>query len=113
MSGEEVRISCMYLVFLNGLILGVHRNPKRLVVLLRSMRRKGRCDTHIRTHTRAHTRTRTRTHTCTHARVHTHTRTDAHTHTHTDTHTHRRTHTHTHTHTHTRSSWMADGKREA
>jgi DNA-directed RNA polymerase III subunit RPC2 len=45
LSGEEVRQSSMYMVFLNGLILGVHRNPKRLVQLLRSMRRKGRLGT--------------------------------------------------------------------
>ena len=41
MTGNEINSSGAYLVFLNGLILGVHSRPRYLVRMLRTMRRQG------------------------------------------------------------------------
>jgi DNA-directed RNA polymerase III subunit RPC2 len=41
MTGHEIHSRDSFLVFLNGLILGVHRRPKELVESLRMMRRRG------------------------------------------------------------------------
>lgn len=41
MTGQEIHAEDSYLVFLNGLILGVHKRPRELVVALRQMRRRG------------------------------------------------------------------------
>lgn len=41
----------MFLVFLNGLILGVHRSPRRFVQLVRAMRRAGRLGEFVSVHT--------------------------------------------------------------
>jgi len=49
--GEEVSHGNMYLVFLNGLVLGVHRSPRRFVMLMRAMRRAGRLGEYVSIHT--------------------------------------------------------------
>jgi len=41
MTGNEIHSSDSFLVFLNGLILGVHKRPRELVLNLREMRRRG------------------------------------------------------------------------
>ncbi|KAL0488000.1 DNA-directed RNA polymerase III subunit RPC2 [Acrasis kona] len=41
-SGEEINAPSSHMVFLNGLILGVHRYPLRFIQLFKSMRRAGR-----------------------------------------------------------------------
>mmetsp|Transcript_43794 Transcript_43794/g.105889 ORF Transcript_43794/g.105889 Transcript_43794/m.105889 type:complete len:1171 (+) Transcript_43794:84-3596(+) len=51
LSGEEVTLGNMFLVFLNGLILGVHRSPRRFVELVRAMRRAGRLGEFVSVHT--------------------------------------------------------------
>jgi DNA-directed RNA polymerase III subunit RPC2 len=51
LSGEEVTHSALYMVFLNGLILGVHRTPQRFVALMRTMRRAGRLGEFVSIHT--------------------------------------------------------------
>ncbi|RYH19425.1 DNA-directed RNA polymerase subunit B [archaeon] len=40
-SGEEINAKSTYLVFLNGLIVGVHERPNELVERIRSLRRRG------------------------------------------------------------------------
>ena len=42
LSGEEITFSMVYIVFLNGNILGVVRNYRRLIRMFRLMRRSGR-----------------------------------------------------------------------
>jgi len=41
LTGEELNSDDGFLVFLNGLIVGVHPNPNEFVVLLRALRRRG------------------------------------------------------------------------
>lgn len=41
MTGEDIHAKDSYLVFLNGLILGLHKRPQELVDSLRMMRRRG------------------------------------------------------------------------
>lgn len=41
MSGEELNATSSYIVFLNGLILGLHRQPHSFAHRVRSMRRRG------------------------------------------------------------------------
>jgi hypothetical protein len=41
LSGEDLCDPRVYLVFLNGIILGVHRHPQRFVKAVRALRRKG------------------------------------------------------------------------
>ena len=41
LSGHEINCRQAYLVLLNGLILGIHTRPQRLVTSLRNMRRRG------------------------------------------------------------------------
>lgn len=41
MSGHEIHSADAFLVFLNGLVLGVHKRPRELVESLRMMRRRG------------------------------------------------------------------------
>eukprot|EP00981_Chlorochromonas_danica_P006492 scaffold1403_cov180-Ochromonas_danica.AAC.19 len=41
-SGEEINARSTYLVFLNGLIVGIHENPNHLVDRIRLLRRQGR-----------------------------------------------------------------------
>jgi DNA-directed RNA polymerase III subunit RPC2 len=42
LSGDEINAPSSYMVFLNGLILGIHRYPLRFVHLFKMMRRAGR-----------------------------------------------------------------------
>lgn len=42
MTGEEINAQSSYLVFLNGLIVGVHERPKNFVQRIRELRRRGR-----------------------------------------------------------------------
>lgn len=42
LSGEELNSAKSYVIFINGLILGIHRFPEKFVQSLRSMRRAGR-----------------------------------------------------------------------
>jgi hypothetical protein len=49
-SGEEINAPGSYLVFLNGLVLGIHRNPHRLGLQLRRLRRCGRIGRYVSIH---------------------------------------------------------------
>lgn len=49
-SGEEINAAGSYLVFLNGLVLGIHRNPHRLGLQLRRLRRCGRIGRYVSIH---------------------------------------------------------------
>lgn len=49
-SGEEINAAGSYLVFLNGLVLGIHRNPHRLGFQLRRLRRCGRIGRYVSIH---------------------------------------------------------------
>lgn len=49
-SGEEINAPGSYLVFLNGLVLGIHRNPHRLGFQLRRLRRCGRIGRYVSIH---------------------------------------------------------------
>lgn len=49
-SGEEINAAGSYLVFLNGLVLGLHRNPHRFGFQLRRLRRCGRIGRYVSIH---------------------------------------------------------------
>lgn len=51
LGGEEINHKDAYMVFLNGNILGIVRNQKRMVTIFRMLRRKGVINHFISVHT--------------------------------------------------------------
>ena len=48
LTASELHSRGSYIIFLNGLLLGIHRHPKRLLTLFRRLRREGRIRPYIR-----------------------------------------------------------------
>jgi len=94
-------------IFVNGVWIGIHREPQTLVRTLRHLRRRVDINTEVRAAgwcvcVCMCQRVRpTQPHTHAHAGAHAHA--DAHARTHMRTRTHTRVHTHAHTHVHTRT----------
>lgn len=42
LNGEDINANSTYIVFINGIIIGVHENPTRLVNVIRNLRRHGK-----------------------------------------------------------------------